>query len=293
LFRFSKLYEPLSLSEALTILAENPEAKIIAGGTDILLQIRNKKLSNVPLVSLQKIKTLHEINKTQDGSLKIGSMVSFNQIHKNEIINSTVPVLAQAAGTMGGPQIRNVATLGGNLCNGATSADSAPTLLALEAKLVIESLEGTREISIKSFYKGLYEVDIRPHEILTTIKIPSIDGNWGGYYTKFSMRKAMDISTLGCAVVCILHNPRSIKDIRIALGTAAPIPIRCYNAEKKGIGSLITEEFFQKLGLEAMGEAKPRTSWRASKEYRNMLIKELTSRTAKNAFLAAGGELSQ
>lgn len=292
MYRFSELFEPDSLQEALEILNANPDCKIIAGGTDILIKIRKKDIKNIPLVSLNKIKSLSVIRETTDRNIEIGSMVTFSQANKDPIINKHLPILAEAAITMGGPQIRNKATLGGNICNGATSADSAPPMLALKAKLTIESFKGTRFVDIESFYKGLYQVDMNKDEILTKITIPPIEALWGGHYTKFSPRKAMDISTLGCAVVCLLKDKKTMQEIRIALGTAAPTPIRCHRAEKLAVGEKPTEQLLKMIGEEIVAEAKPRSSWRASREFRVEIMKELASRTIKKAFLMAGGELS-
>jgi xanthine dehydrogenase FAD-binding subunit len=287
----NKLYEPESLQEALMILAENKETKIIAGGTDLLLKHRHNRSSRSSLVSIRRIEELSKIERLANGDLVIGSMVSFNQLHKNPAVSSSFPILSQAAFSMGGPQIRNMATIGGNLCNGATSADSAPALLALQAVLVFKSSSNEREVPIEFFYKGLYDLDIEPQEILTSIRISPLKALWGGYYTKFSMRNAMDISTLGCAAVCSLHDAHTLNEVRISLGTAAPTPIRCYNAEKVAQGKKLTEQLLMDIGCEAIKEASPRSSWRASKEYRMLLIKELTSRTVRTAFLKAGGKI--
>ncbi|ATW24848.1 xanthine dehydrogenase FAD-binding subunit XdhB [Candidatus Formimonas warabiya] len=292
MFGFSQLYEPSDLQEAWEFLNNDRTAKIIAGGTDILLKFRHKEISDIPLVSLKRIKSLKEIKELPNGSVQIGAMATFTQVNKDPIINDQLPFLAKAAITMGGPQIQNVATIGGNLCNGATSADSASSLLTLKAKLTLQSLHGTRVVDMEKFYQGLYQTDIQHGEILTAVSIPKINGLWGGHYTKFSMRKAMDISTLGCAVVCLLKDQKTIGEIRIALGTAAPMPIRCYQAENVALGQNLTDQLLVKVGIEAVKEAKPRSSWRASREFREELIKELTSRTLLEAFFQAGGKRS-
>jgi len=292
MFGFSRLYEPSTINEALELLNKDWSAKIIAGGTDILLKFRQKKILDIPLVSLKKIINLSEIKELPDGSVQIGAMATFTKVNQDPVINSRLPFLAKAAINMGGPQIRNVATIGGNLCNGAPSADSASSLLALKAKLTLQSLHGTRDVDLENFYQGLYQTDVKHGEILTAITIPQIKGLWGGHYIKFSMRKAMDIATLGCAVVCLLKDEKTVKEARIALGTAAPTPIRCYQAESLVIGQIFTGRLLEKVGEEALKQAKPRSSWRASKEFREELIKELTIRTFQEAFFEAGGKLS-
>lgn len=291
MYGIAHLHEPGSLSEALEILAQNSGAKVIAGGTDLLLKIRKQGLKDVTLVSLRKIQELAQIEELSPERIKIGAMITFKQLNQNPLLRDKVNFLAQAAGTMGGPQIRNVATIGGNLCNGAPSADGAPSLLALDARLNLLSQKGQREIPLEEFYLGPSRVDLKPGEVLTSLSIPSLaQGRWGGYYYKFSMRKAMDISTLGCAVLCRLNDSGRLEDLRIALGTAAPTPIRCRKAEKLALNQKPSLELLAEIGNAAAQEADPRSSWRASREFRLKLIGELTARTLVQAYRNAGGE---
>lgn len=291
MYGVSKLYEPESLQEALEVLSREEEVKIIAGGTDLLLKMRYQGWRNVNLLSLHKIQELKGIEELPDGTLQLGALVTFTQANQSPLVRDKVPFFAEAAVTMGGPQIQNVATIGGNLCNGAVSADSAPSLFALEARLVLVSAEGTREIPIEEFYLGPSKVDLKDNEILTAIKIPLLnEGKWGGYYYKYSMRKAMDISTLGCAAVCRLNDDGQIAGARIALGTAAPTPFRARKAEELVVNRSLSPQLLVSVGEAAAGEANPRSSWRASREFRLELIKELTARTLVQAYRNAGGE---
>ncbi|NLC76160.1 MAG: xanthine dehydrogenase FAD-binding subunit XdhB [Clostridia bacterium] len=291
MYGVKQLFVPATVKEALEWLHQNPQAKVIAGGTDLLLKMRNQAMREVVLVSLHKLKELEGIEILPDGTLRIGAMVTFTQVNRSSLVREKLPFLAEAAVTMGGPQIQNVATIGGNLCNGAVSADSAPSLLALEARLVLENREGTREVSLEDFYLGPGRVDLKEDELLTAIKIPLPRHNkWGGYYYKYSMRRAMDISTLGCAVVCAVEAGGQVSQARIALGTAAPTPIRCRQAEALVAGRFLSPDLLIRIGETAAGEAKPRSSWRASKEFRLELIKELTARTLVQAYQNAGGE---
>ena len=285
------LYEPESLQKALEVLSHDDEAKIIAGGTDLLLKMRNKGLRDVSLLSLHRIRELKRIEELPDGTLQIGALCTFTQVNQSSLVRDKLLFLAEAAVTMGGPQIQNVATIGGNLCNGAVSADSAPSLFALEAQLVLVSSEGTREIPIEEFYLGPSKVDLKNNEILTAIKIPLFrQNNWGGFYYKYSMRRAMDISTLGCAAICQVKEDGQIAQARIALGTAAPTPFRCRKAEELAVNQCLSPQLLVRIGEAAAGEANPRSSWRASREFRLELIKELTARTLVQAYQNAGGE---
>jgi len=190
---------------------------------------------------------------------------------------------------VGGPQIRNVATLGGNLCNGAVSADSAATLFALDALLKLETLEDERIIPMSAFYAGPGQVNLRPGELLTAVLLPR-EGYEGmdGRYLKYAQRKAMDIATLGVAVLCKVREGR-FEDLRIGLGVAAPVPIRCFEAEAFARGREGTWELVQATARLAVKASRARTSWRASKDYREHLIEVLVQRALAEALKRAGG----
>ena len=160
MFDIANIIQPKTLNEALDALKNNPNMKIIAGGTDVLVKMHHGELGGSELLSLRDIKGLDEISLLDDGTISIGAMASFTQVFRNDIINKYIPVLAEAAVSMGGPQVRNMATLGGNICNGAVSADSAPTLCALDATLKLQSAEGERLVSINEIYEGPGKVKI-------------------------------------------------------------------------------------------------------------------------------------
>ena len=289
MFNISVLQEPETLESAVAMLQANPALRIIAGGTDVLIRIQHGGEGWSQLLSLRKIKALEGVSLRPDGTIVIGATTPFAKLFLDPIIKAHVPSLAEAAVSMGGPQIRNVATIGGNICNGAVSGDSASTLFALEALLKLESLEGERIIPIHEFYAGPGKVHLRPGELLSAILIPrsSYQGT-GGHYIKFAMRKAMDIATLGVSVVCRVRDG-AFQDLRIGLGVAAPVPIRCAEAEAYALGRPVTEECCREIGRLAVKASKARTSWRASKDYREHLIEVLTERAVLEAAKRAGG----
>jgi xanthine dehydrogenase FAD-binding subunit len=216
-------------------------------------------------------------------------MATFAQIFKDPIIRESIPVLAEAAISMGGPQIRNIATIGGNVCNGATSADSAASLFALNAQLKLQDINGERVVPICEFYLGPGKVALESRQILTEIIISPEDyQGFGGHYIKFAMREAMDIATLAVSVVCKLQN-ETFNEIRIGLGVAGPTPMRCIEAEDYARGKRISLETLAEISKLAVKSTKARTSWRASKEYREHLVEELTQRALKIAIVNAGG----
>ncbi len=282
-------FEAETLSEATALLAENPKLKIIAGGTDILIKMHGGQLEEAELLSIRKIKALESIRRSADGTIFIGSLTTFAQIFNDPIIREAIPILAEAAISMGGPQIRNAATIGGNICNGATSADSASSLLALNAQLRILNQREERLVSISEFYLGPGKVALQPGEILAEIIISPEDySGFGGHYIKFGMRKAMDIATLAVSAVCKLQG-KTLTEVRIGLGVAGPTPLRCLEAEAYAKGKLISSETLIEIGKLAVKSTKARTSWRASKEYREHLVEELTQRALKVAIVNAGG----
>ncbi len=235
-------------------------------------------MKEVELLSLKNLKELDFIKVLENDTIEIGSTTCFTNIYRNKIIKDFIPALGQGAVSMGGPQIRNMATIGGNVCNGAVSADSAPSLFAFNAKLRLRSFKGERIVPIEEFYEGPGKVNIRKDEILISILIEKKDYEGvRGTYIKYSNRKAMDISMLG---VCVLASMKEnkFKDLRIALGVAAPTPIRCKDAEEYALGLEYSEENINNIALYAVKSASARDSWRASKAYREHLIKELTVR---------------
>ena len=282
-------YDAETVSEATTLLAENPNLILIAGGTDVLIKLHGGRLEEAELLSLRKIKSLENIRVAGDGTIVIGAMATFSMVFNNPILRDSIPILTEAAISMGGPQIRNIATIGGNICNGATSADSASTLFALNAQLKLEAKNGERIVPIREFYLGPGKVALNPGEILTEILIAPEDyQGFGGQYIKFAMREAMDIATLGVAVVCKLQSGY-FADVRIGLGVAGPTPLRCLEAEEYAKGKKVSSATLTEIGKLAVKSAKARTSWRASKEYREHLVEELTQRALKIAVVNAGG----
>jgi xanthine dehydrogenase FAD-binding subunit len=289
MYNFSNYCAAKTVNEAVALLAENPNLKIIAGGTDLLIKMHGGKLEKAELLSIRGISPLQNIGRMGDGTITIGSLATFSQIAKDPLITKHIPILAQASLSMGGPQIRNVATIGGNICNGATSADSASSLFTLNACLKLQTINSERLVPIKEFYLGPGKVDLKPGEILTEILIKQDDyQGYSGKYIKFAMRNAMDIATLGVAVLCKIKG-NLLEEVRIGLGVAAPTPIRCLEAEEFARNKDITKETIREIGKLAIKSTNARTSWRASKEYREHLVEELTCRALKAAIAKAGG----
>ncbi|MEG0779753.1 MAG: xanthine dehydrogenase FAD-binding subunit XdhB [Oscillospiraceae bacterium] len=280
------------VAEALRLFTQYPEAVPVAGGTDVLIHMKERKLREATLLSLRDIQELQGIRREEDGTLVIGAGTCFAAIVRNPMLQELVPVLCKACNQVGSPQIRNVATIGGNLCNGAVSADSAPSLLVLEAVLQLESAAGTRLVPLTEFYSGPGKTVLQKgKELLIAIRIPrsGYEGR-GAACVKFGQRSAMEIATLGCAAsVALEQDKKTVRELRLAFGVAAPTPVRCPQTEALLTGKPADADWYRMLRRSLLEELSPRESWRASKELREQLIRELSTRTVAEAIENAGG----
>jgi xanthine dehydrogenase FAD-binding subunit len=292
MFNVKSYQKVQTVQEAVTMLQANPQLVVVAGGTDVFIKMQHKwKNIEVDLMSIRDIEGLQKIEMRFDGNLCIGTTATFTQIHENELIQAKVPILAEAALSMGGPQIRNVATIGGNICNGMTSADSASSLFALDANLLIAGPAGEHMVPIEEFYKGPGRVNLEMGEILIGIIIDKkyLSG-YGGRYIKYSMRKAMDIATLGVAVMVKLAEDGTYEDMRIGMGVAGPTPLLAHGAMQFAKGLKVTEENCKEIARKTLESSKARTSWRATKEFREHILETICLDALKEAEHKAGGE---
>ena len=293
MYDIKALYEAENVRHATELLLAHPEARIIAGGSDVLIQIREGKLAGATLVSIYGLNELRGIAMEADGTLRIGALTSFSHIAKDPLINEHIPVLGEAVDMVGGPQIRNIGTIGGNTCNGVTSADSAATLVAYDAAVELTGAEGVRLVPIREFYIKAGQVDLRPGEIETAIRIPRESyAGYQGHYIKYAMRNAMDIATCGCSAnVKLSPDKKAIVSARLAYGVAGPVPMRAPSAEDAANGKPVSPETIEAFAKAALADVNPRTSWRATKEFRLHLVEELARRTLTEAIKRSGGEL--
>jgi len=281
-----------SINDALKILASHPEAHLVAGGTDVLVKLRhhNKQLRH--LVDIHGLKELFYIKELDDGVIHIGSGTTFTYIMESPIIAKTVPSLAQALTTVAGPQIRNMATIGGNICNGAPSADVTPPAIVLGAEVEITSLNSIRRVPLEKFYLAPGKVDLTQGEIATAfIFKPENYQQVGGFYYKYAIREAMDIATIGCAAACRIEKG-VFQLFKLAYGVAAPTPIRTPNAEKVALNQPVTEATLNKIQQAVLEDVSPRDSWRASKAFRLQIIQTLAKRVVIKAIQNAGGSIA-
>ena len=287
------LYEAKDVQDAVRLRLEHPEAQIIAGGTDVLVQMREGKRAGKALISIQKCDEMRGVSIDDEENIRIGSLTSFTHITNDPIIQKYINVLGEAVDMVGGPQIRNAGTIGGNTCNGVTSADSASTLHAWDAIVELTGPNGVRRQPIHDFYIKAGKVDIREGEIQTAILIPkaSYDRTWG-HYIKYAMRNAMDIATLGTSVNARLSpDGKTFERVRIAFGVAGPVPMRAVTAEAFINGKAVTLANIEEFGRKVLEDINPRDSWRASKAFRSHIAVESAKRCLIESVKLAGGEL--
>jgi len=293
MYDMKALYEAHSVEEAVALRLEHPEAQIIAGGSDVLVQMREGKRAGAELISIYGIDAMRGICIDEDENIRIGSLTSFSHITRDPIIRKYINVLGEAVDMVGGPQIRNIGTIGGNTCNGVTSADSASTLHAWEAIVELTGKNGVRRLPIKDFYLRAGKVDIRAEEgeIQTAILIPKASyENCFGHYIKYAMRNAMDIATTGCSVNVVLsEDKKTIARARIAYGVAGPVPMRAPSAEAQTNGRPVCRETVDAFAQAVLQDIHPRDSWRASKAFREHIAVELARRCLIRSIELAGG----
>jgi aerobic carbon-monoxide dehydrogenase medium subunit len=294
--------KPKTLDEATSLLIRHGEkATLIAGGTDVMVMAKQKRMAPEVLVSLREVPGLDSIHT--NGTLRLGPMVTHRAIEKSEVIRKEFSALSDAVDSLGSIQIRNVATIGGNICTAAPSADTACPLLVLDAHLKVKGSHSERMISLSQFFTGPGRTALSRGEILTEIQIPRPLPNTGSAYWKHQRRLALDLPILGVAVLisldkatvtcsdflctaspisAVLHRLEEdelvCREIRIALGVAAPTPMRAVKAETLLRGKKITDELLEEVSEVAAKEAQPRDSIRGEAWYRRDMVKVLVKR---------------
>ena len=284
LFRPSEYFKPTSVAEAIKLLAQYGEKGwLIAGGTDLLVERdpQVEVLIDITGLGLDYI-------KSDSQGVRIGAATTFADIADSLILlKSPYNVLAQAARQIGTPQIRNVATIGGNICQAVPSADSAPVLLILEAALNIVGSGDERVVNIADFFIDVRKDALNKHELLTEIQLPLLPTRTGTAFLKKGRVAVADLAVVNAAVRVTLTVDNTCQDVRIALGAVAPVPLRARKAEAMLEGEKPQEELLQKVAARAAEEIKPISDVRSSAEYRKTLSCVLVERALKEAVARA------
>jgi carbon-monoxide dehydrogenase medium subunit len=281
-------HRPTSIAETCAILDEyGDSASLVAGGTDVLVNLRRKRFAPSQLVGIGRVSDLDGI-RTGKGEVVVGSLVTAAGLADNRTLRRQFSVLVQAAEELGSPPIRNRATIGGNLVTARPAGDLIPPLMVLDARVNLVSMDGVREIPVERFVTGPGKTKIKTNEVLTHVVIPRPDPATGGAYIKFGARHSCEISIVSVAVfVSLTPAGRRIKSAKIVLGAVAPRPIGCPRAEELLAGATPGESAFAAAGSAAARAAKPISDHRGSARYRRQMVEVLTRRAVAFACRAA------
>jgi carbon-monoxide dehydrogenase medium subunit len=278
---------PKSVDEALAALARGGrDARIMAGGTDLLVKIRHRMLYPRLIVSLKQIDGLDVITFDKKSGLTIGATALLADVAAHPDILRHYPTVAAAAGSTANVQVRNMGTVVGNLCNASPSADNIPTLMALGAQVVIAGPTGSRRVALDQFFRGPGITALETGEIVTAITVPLPPSGSGTAYHSLSQRGKLDCSAVGVGTMVVMDGQRC-ADVRLVVGACAPVPMRTRGAEKMLIGRQMTDALIRKAAQAASQETSPITDVRASAPYRWKMVTVLTIRALTDARKAA------
>jgi len=283
-----ELHTPRTLAEALKLLAKLKDALVVAGGTDLLLDLKQGLIETEALVSLHKIKELKKIEK-KGQNIRLGAMVTPQEIISHPLIQSHLPALAEAAGSMASTQIRSMATIGGNIASAVPSADLPPTLIAAEASVELQCTESFRQVDLLEFFTGPRLTICRDEELLTSILIPIPPPRTGISFFKFALREANALAVVSVASRITLDK-ETISKAAIVLGAVAPTPLLALKASNSLEGEKPTPSIFEEAASAAKQEAKPISDIRGSIWYRKELIQVLTRRSLAESLKRAQGQ---
>jgi CO/xanthine dehydrogenase FAD-binding subunit len=283
-----KYVNPESLLETVALISEyQGRAKIIAGGTDLLARMKKGLPLPEVLINVECVDELHYIKYSAKSGLLIGAATSLAAVEKSDLVKARFPVLAQAVGLMASPFLRNRATIGGNLCNAAPSADTAPALMVLGAKIKIAGMDYEKIVPVEKFFTGPGQTVLKSGQVITEIQVPDPPARSAAVYLKQKRRNGADLAVVGVAALLTLEKDGdSIKDVHIALGAVAPTPIRAKKAEHLLQGQKLTDQILIDAGQLASDESSPIDDARSSADYRKKLVAVLVRRAVAQAFEA-------
>jgi len=281
LHRFEYL-EPTTLSECAQRLAEHKgKARLLAGGTDLIIQMEQRKRQPEVVIYVMRIPELSGIRVAADGSVRIGATTTLREIETSPVIREKFPVLSYAASTVGSVQIRNLATIGGNVCNASPAGDTLPALLVLGAQARIQSVNGERVVPLEEVFTGPGQTCLTPEELLVEIALPAEAASLSALYYKQCVRQAMDIAVVGVGIAVKRRNG-TCEDVRIALGAVAPKPFRAKTAEDVVRGAKINAQLIQQAAEKARAESRPIDDVRGSAAFRKEMVRRLVRRGLNN-----------
>jgi len=277
---------PQTIEETLTLLNEHRgDAKLLAGGTDIIVNLRARQEHAKYLIDIKDVKELQHISFDEKGGLTLGAAVTLNQLIHHDMVSKIYPILGEAANTIGDYEIRNRATLVGNICNASPAADTAPALLILDATVNVSSTAGKRKVPIREFFTGVKKTSLVGNELVTSVNVPIPPEKSQAGYLKARRTTGEDVAVIGVAGL-VAPNGKDAKSVRLAYASLAPTPVRAYDAEKifekrKPVNQLLDEAM-----PAVMKVVSPISDVRAGKEYRANLVRVLTKRLVQRLWEA-------
>ncbi len=275
-------YRPQTVEEACNMLANlGADAKVLAGGTDVLSKMKNELIAPKALVSIASIQNLADITYVAERGVVIGARATHNDLVNSALLQQKYPSIPEAAHTMANNQIRNRGTIGGNLVNAVPSADLPPILIALGAHVTLVGRFGTRTLLLEDFFVGPSRSAIEPDEILTEITIPD-QRTTGSAYFKFGLRRSGALAVVGVATSVVAVKTH-VEEARIVLGAVGPVPLRAKKAEELLVGNVATEAALEEAGRAAAAECRPISDIRGSEEYRRDMVRVFTKRALRKA----------
>lgn len=278
---------PTTVEEAVAALAEKGDAaRPLAGGTDILVQLRGGRRQAERVVDVKKIPELNELSYDPQSGLRIGAAVPCHRIYEDEAIAEAYPGIIDAASLIGGIQIQGRASLGGNLCNAAPSGDGIPALIAHHAVAEVAGPNGTRDVPVEDFCTAPGRTVLEPGEFLVALRIPPAPANFGASYLRFIPRNEMDIAVAGAGASVVMDGD-TITAARVALASVAPTPVLAEAAGAALVGKAPTDDALAEAAEAARAAAKPISDMRGTAEYRTHLVGVLTTRALRNAIQRA------
>ena len=278
-------FEPATLNEAVLLLGQHKTANLLAGGTDLLVEIKEKIRAPDVVINIKKIPGLDQLRYDEQNGLHIGASVTAREVETSAVVQEKYAGLHTAVQELGSIQVRNRATVVGNICRASPSADTLPPLIADGATVSIFGKDGTRTLLLENFFTGPGQTVLSNDEVVTAVTVPPPQPNTCKVYIKHGRRQAMELATVGVAVNLIRANDVCLK-VRIALGAVAPTPIRARRAEAILEGQPISQELIAQAAEAAQQEARPISDVRASESYRSQMVKVLTRRALASAWEA-------
>lgn len=273
MMRFEKYFQPKSVKECLALLKEyGADAKVLAGGTDLVPRLKNGQLHPVAVIGLMDIPEIDAIDVTDKG-LTLGTLANLRKISLDQRLEKDYKVIMEACGHVSSMQVRNIATIGGNACNASPSADAIHGLLLYDAVANIASEDSMREVPLHEFFKGPGKTVLGTGDLLLSFSVPAPKAHTGASYQKYAIRGDSDISIVGAGARLTLDSDGAVAEARISLASVAPTPLRMFEAENMLVGSKLDAEGIEKAAEICSNQVSPITDQRATREYRIEMVR--------------------